>query len=133
MVVYLDLADLLAIASGGLELEVDTVVRITDLGLADSALARPQSGFEGEEFYPSLEEKAAALLEGILRNHPFVDGNKRVALLATLQFLNLNEKDLDLEPLEEAHDVIVRAAAGELKLPKLREWIASRIRPYEGA
>lgn len=133
MVVYLDLVDLLEIASRGLELEVDTVVRITDLGLADSALARPQSGVGGEEFYPSLEEKAAALLEGILRNHPFVDGNKRVALLATLQFLNLNEKDLDLEPIEEAHDVIVRAAAGELKLPKLREWIGSRVRPYEGA
>lgn len=131
MVLYLELADLLAIATEALGLEVDAVLRITDLGLADSALARPKGGFGEEEFYPSLEAKAAALLDGILRNHPFVDGNKRLALLATLQFLHLNGKDLDLEPAKEAHDVIVRAAAGELDVPKLQEWIEGRIRPYE--
>lgn len=130
MVVYLELADLLAITAEVLGLEVDTIIRITDLGLADSALARPQASFEGEEFYISLEAKAAAVLHGLARNHPFLDGNKRISVLATLQFLNRNGQDLDLEPPEEAYDVITRAASGELELAKLTEWVAARMHPY---
>jgi death-on-curing protein len=75
-VIYLELDDLLAIASEVLELEVDTLIRVTDLGLADSAVARPQASFGGEEFYQRL-------LFGVARNHAFIDGNKRVAVLVS--------------------------------------------------
>ncbi len=94
--IYLELDDLLAIASEVLGLEVDVLLRVTDLGLADSAVSRPQASFAGEEFYATIEAKAATLLFGIAGNHAFIDGNKRVAVLATLQFLNVNGLDLNL-------------------------------------
>lgn len=125
--IYLELDDLLAIASEVLELEVDTLVRVTDLGLADSAIARPQASFGGEEFYPSVEAKAATLLFGVARNHAFIDGNKRVALLATLQFLNLNGHDLDLQPAKEAYETISGVAAGTVLLGAVTSWIANRL------
>lgn len=125
--IYLELDDLLAIASEVLELEVDAVLRVTDLGLADSAVSRPQASFAGEEFYPSLDAKAATLLYGIVRNHAFIDGNKRVAVLATLQFLNLNGHDLDLQPAKLAYDTIAGVAAGGVPLEDLTVWIAERI------
>jgi death on curing protein len=129
-VIYLELGDLIAIATRVLGLEVDAVLHITDLGLADSALARPQASFAGEEFYTEPPQKAAALLLGLARNHAFLDGNKRIALIATLQFLNLNGIDLDLDPAEEAYEVIAGAAAGDVTQDKLTEWIAARLRPW---
>lgn len=125
---YLELGDLVAIASRVLGLEVDAVLHIADLGLADSALARPQASFSGEEFYTEPSTKAAALLFGIARNHAFLDGNKRIAVVATLQFLNLNGLDLDLDPPEEAYDIIAGTAAGDVTQEKLAEWIAGRLR-----
>jgi death-on-curing protein len=128
-VIYLELDDLLAIASEVLGLEVDVLLRVTDLGLADSAMSRPQAGFAGEEFYVSIEAKAATLLFGVSRNHPFIDGNKRAAILAALQFLNLNGFDLDLTPPEEAYKVIAGVAAGTVTLDALTSWIADRLEP----
>ena len=60
------------------------LLHVTDIGLADSTVARPQAGFAGQEFHPTVEAKAASLLLGLARNHPFIDGNKRIAVLATL-------------------------------------------------
>lgn len=127
--IYLELDDLLAIASEVLGLEVDVLLRVTDLGLADSAMSRPQAGFAGEEFYVSIEAKAATLLFGVARNHPFIDGNKRAAILVALQFLNLNGFDLDLTPPEEAYKVIAGVAAGTVTLDALTSWIADRLEP----
>lgn len=127
---YLELDDVLAIASEVLGLEVDALLGVTDLGLADSAVSRPQASFGGEEFYPSLEGKAATLLYGIARNHAFVDGNKRVAILATLQFLNLNGHDLDLNPPEESYETIAGVASGAVSLDALAQWIADRLKPF---
>ncbi len=127
--IYLELDDLLAIASEVLGLEVDALLRVTDLGLADSAVSRPQASFGGQEFYPSIEAKAATLLFGIARNHAFIDGNKRAAVLATLQFLNLNRLDLNLAPPEEAYKQIARVAAGSITLETLTSWITTRIEP----
>jgi death-on-curing protein len=129
-VIYLELDDLLAIASEVLRLEVDALIRVTDLGLADSALSRPHASFEGEEFYPSLPAKAATLLFGIARNHAFIDGNKRIAILTTLQFLNSNSHDLDLEPPEDAYKTIEGVAAGTVSLEALTAWIATRLRNF---
>jgi len=125
--VYLELGDLIAIAMRVLELEVDTVLRIVDLGLADSALSRPQASFGGQEFYPDLPGKAAALLHSLAKNHAFIDGNKRIAVIATVQFLNLNGHSLDLDPPEEAYDMVVGVAAGQNDLEKLREWVGARM------
>ena len=61
-----------------------------DLGLLESAVARPQATFAGEDLYPDLWSKAAALMHSLVLNHPFVDGNKRVALTAAGIFLDLN-------------------------------------------
>lgn len=127
--VYLELDDLLAIASEVLGLEVDVLLRVTDLGLADSAMSRPQASFAGEEFYVSVEAKVATLLFGVARNHAFIDGNKRVAILVALQFLNLNGFDLDLTPPEEAYKVIAGVAAGTVTLDALTSWIGARLEP----
>lgn len=125
--IYLELDDLLAIASEILELEVDALLRVTDLGLADSAVSRPQASFAGEEFYTSIEAKAATLLFGVAKNHAFIDGNKRVAVLAALQFLNLNGFDLDLTPPEDAYETIAGVAAGAVSVEALTTWIADRL------
>ncbi len=63
---------------------------VRDVGLLESALARPRATFAGNDLYPALWDKAAALMESLIRNHPFVDGNKRVALSAAGIFLELN-------------------------------------------
>ena len=125
--IYLELDDVLAIACEVLGLEVDALLHVTALGLADSAVARPRAGFAGQEFYPTVEGKAASLLFGLARNHAFIDGNKRVALLATLQFLNANGYDLDLSPVEDAYRTVVQVASGNLSVDDLTDWIRHRM------
>ena len=125
--IYLELDDVLAIACEVLQLESDDILRVTDLGLADSAVARPQAGFGEQEFYPTIEAKAASLLFGLARNHAFIDGNKRIAVLATLQFLNSNGLDLDLAPVEEAFTTVIQVASGDLTLEELTAWIRGRL------
>ena len=63
---------------------------VHDLGLLLSALARPQATFDGQDLYPDLFHKTGALMESLLQNHPFVDGNKRTAITASAMFLRLN-------------------------------------------
>lgn len=128
---YLELDDLLAIACEVLELEAAALVHVTDLGLADSAVSRPHASYGGEEFYPTIEQKAATLLFGIARNHAFVDGNKRVAVLATLQFLNQNGRDLDLTPPEKAYEIIAGTAAGTVTLEELTSWVTDQMRDLD--
>ena len=125
--VYLELDDVLAIACEVLRLEADEILRVTDLGLAHSAVARPQAGFGDEEFYPTIESKAASLLFGLARNHAFIDGNKRTAVLATLQFLNSNGLDLAPVPVEETFETVVQVATGDLSLEELTAWIRGRL------
>ena len=63
---------------------------VLDLGLLQSAVARPQASFDGQALYPGLFSKAAALLESLIGNHAFVDGNKRIAITSASLFLRLN-------------------------------------------
>ncbi len=86
---------------------------VRDLGLLDSACHRPQAAFFGQEAYPSLTGKAAALMHSIAGNHALVDGNKRLALLAAAVFLRINGYHLDLTG-DEAFDLTVSVAAGQL-------------------
>lgn len=86
---------------------------VRDLGLLDSACHRPQAGFFGQEAYPTLAGKAAALMHSLAWNHALVDGNKRLALLATVVFLRINGHRIDLTD-DEAFDLTLSVAAGQL-------------------
>ena len=86
---------------------------VRDLGLLDSACHRPQAGFFGQDAYPTLAGKAAALMHSLACNHALVDGNKRLALLATVVFLRINGYDLALTD-DEAFDLTLSVAAGNL-------------------
>jgi len=106
-VIYLRLDDLLHVAERALG--HDPPVR--DVGLLESALARPRATAFGDEAYADIHEKAAALLHSLARNHALVDGNKRLALAATLAFYGMNGMRLTLTN-DEAYDLIVAVAAG---------------------
>ncbi len=111
---YLSLEDLLglvnALGSGP----------VRDLGLLDSACHRPQSGLLGQDAYPTLAAKASALMHSLARNHALVDGNKRLALLATVVFLRINGYRLDLTD-DEAFDLTMSVAAGQLDAAEIEK------------
>lgn len=86
---------------------------IRDLGLLRSALAMPETTFEGEFLHPTLFEMAAAYLFHIARNHPFVDGNKRTALMCALVFLGLNGQRLEADP-QALYEQVDGVAAGRV-------------------
>ena len=106
--IYLDLDDLLHVAARTLG-----DVQVRDAGLLESALARPRSTAFGEETYPSIHGKAAALLHSLARNHALVDGNKRLALAATIAFYGLNGLRLTLSN-DEAYELVIAVAAGDI-------------------
>jgi death-on-curing protein len=93
---------------------------IRDLGLLESALARPLNKFAYGE--TDLAALAAAYAFGIARNHPFVDGNKRAAFGSMIVFLGLNEIDLDVPP-EDATAIILEVAAGKIDEDGLARWL----------
>ena len=106
---YLDFEDALLL------IRMLDVGPVRDIGLLDSAMARPRSSAFGVDAYPTIEIKAAALLHSLASNHPLVDGNKRLAWLATVIFLDLN----GLEPKisdGQAFDVVWEVASGESDL-----------------
>ncbi len=86
---------------------------LRDLALLQSALGMPETTFEGEFPHGTLFEMAAAYLFHIARNHPFVDGNKRTALMCALVFLGLNGRRLDAEP-GSLHELVDGVAAGSV-------------------
>ena len=102
---FLDLEDLLQLTR---DLRAGPV---RDVGLLDSAAARPRSSTFGEDAYPTLNLKAAALLHSICRNHALVDGNKRLAWLAATVFLDLNSVVVTLSD-DDAFGLVMRVAEG---------------------
>jgi death-on-curing protein len=108
-VIYLTLSELMHVA----ERTLGTDVPVRDHGLLESALARPQATASGEDAYAGLEGKAAALLHSLARNHALVDGNKRLALAATIAFLGINGRRLTLTN-DHAYELIIDVAAGHL-------------------
>ena len=95
---------------------------LRDEGMLDSALNSPFQTFGGEDVYPSLQKKAARLCFGLVKNHPFVDGNKRIGAHAMLVFLALNGIELQ-HTQSELSDVILQLAAGEIEATDLLRWI----------
>lgn len=107
--IYLRLPELLHIGERTLGGEV----LIRDVGLLESALARPQASAFGEDAYRSVHDKAAALVHSLTCNHALVDGNKRLALAAVIVFYGVNGYRLTLTN-DEAYDLIIAIATGEL-------------------
>ena len=133
--IYLDLDDLLHIAR-----RVLPSVEVRDVGLVESAAARPRSTAFGEDAYPSIHTKAAALLHAIARNHALVDGNRELALAAVLAYYGLNGVRLTMTN-DEAYELVVAVASGELtdveaiagRLEAKTELRETWSRPPEGA
>jgi death on curing protein len=99
---------------------------IRDEGLLKSAIARPFTGFGETEFYPTLAEKAAAILESIVKNHPFVDGNKRTGYV--LMRLTLMQFSHDIAATQnEKYDFVIEVASGQIDFQQIVAWISSRI------
>lgn len=107
--IYLDLEDILYIA--GRTLGAEPVVR--DLGLLESAAARPAATLFGTDAYPDLATKAAALTQSIVSNHALVDGNKRLGLATLITFLGVNGARVSWSN-DEAYDFIISIASDEL-------------------
>ena len=117
---YLDLDDLLG------AVRVLGIGPVRDVGLLDSALARPRSSAFGEDAYPTITLKSAALLHSIANNHALVDGNKRLAWLATVVFLDLSGHSPDLSD-DEAFDLVWEVAGTALDV----DAIATRLHAAE--
>lgn len=95
---------------------------LRDEGMLESALSAPFQVFDDTEVYPSLQQKAARLCYGLVKNHAFVDGNKRIGAHVMLVFLSLNKIELEYTQKELA-DVILKVASGDISFEKLLEWI----------
>lgn len=95
---------------------------LRDEGLLESALGAPFQGFGGVNVYPSLPQKAARLCYGLVKNHPFVDGNKRIGAHAMLVFLAVNGSEL-VYTQEELSGIILALAAGEKTYEDLLRWL----------
>ncbi len=97
---------------------------VRDDGLLDSALNAPFHSFGNTDVYPSIQQKAARLGYGLVKNHAFVDGNKRIGAHAMLVFLALNKVELDYTQ-EELSDIFLKIAAGESGFEDLLHWITT--------
>ncbi|MCR8945385.1 MULTISPECIES: type II toxin-antitoxin system death-on-curing family toxin [Streptomyces] len=119
-----EVLDLAELACGGQQ------VAVRDLGLLSSAVHRPQSQMFGVEAYTDLFQKAAGLLQSLAVNHPLVDGNKRMAWMSTVVFLDINGTDMVGVDQDEAYKLVIEVAMGSLEDVDL---IAGRLRALHDA
>ena len=111
---YLTLHDVLAAAQAHLGRPAE----IGDYGLLESAVARPQATVFGEDAYPTIHEKAAALLQSLATNHAMIDGNKRTAFVATALFYGLNGHQMPGSAEDLLFDLVIAVATRELDTVK---------------
>lgn len=95
---------------------------IRDDSLLESALNAPFQSFDGIDVFPSIQQKAARLAFGLIKNHAFIDGNKRIGVHTMLVFLALNKIELDYTQ-DELSDTVLKVAAGKLDFEDLLQWI----------
>ncbi|TVR36131.1 MAG: alcohol dehydrogenase [Nitriliruptor sp.] len=114
-------------------LDIEDLLRLTrlleagpvrDVGLLEAACARPRASVLGDEAYPALELKAAALLHSLVRNHALADGNERLAWLATVVFLDLTGNTVDLDD-DAAFELVMAAAEGHLDVEEIAQRLAT--------
>jgi death-on-curing protein len=117
---FLDASEVLRIADAILGQPAE----VRDAGLLESAVARPAASMFGTEAYPTLDLKAAALLDSVVNNHALVDGNKRLGLIAVATFYELNGFDFDA-PLDDVYDLVISVADGSNRdVPKIAALLA---------
>lgn len=118
---YLSLAEVLKL-HGLIIAESGGSTGLRDLGMLESALGQPRQTFGGEDLYPSLPSKAAALGYFLIMNHPFIDGNKRIGHAAAEAVLMLNGLELTAG-VDEAEAEILAVAAGRRTREEFQEWV----------
>ena len=123
MIVHLTFDDILALAADAV---APTEVAVRDFGLLQSAVARTQATAFGQDAYPTVELKAAALMESLARNHALIDGNKRLAWLATMVFCLFNDVLVTPPGVDEAERFVLAGCQGQVSLDEiaatLRRW-----------
>ncbi|MBL8135061.1 MAG: type II toxin-antitoxin system death-on-curing family toxin [Acidobacteria bacterium] len=128
---YLTLGEVVALhralvaASGGAD-------GLRDFGALESALAQPKATFDGRDLYPTAIEKASALAYSLTMNHPFVDGNKRIAHASMAVFLELNGFALSAT-VDEQEQLMLKLAAGQVSRVELSTWLESHVRARESS
>lgn len=95
---------------------------IRDKGLLESSINRPYQTFDGQELYPDPVDKAAAIFESIVTNHPFIDGNKRTAYVLMRLMLKNYSIDINIGQ-NEKYDFVIKAASGRMTFDQIRTWI----------
>lgn len=101
---------------------------LRDLGTLESAVAQPQMTFGGDDLYPTLVEKAAALGFSLVMNHPFIDGNKRIGHAALETFLIMNDMEIDAS-VDDQEQIILSLASGELQRDEFTDWLKDYLKP----
>jgi len=119
---YLELVDILKL---GREIIAD--FRVREIGLLESAVARPKTSVFGEDAYLTFAEKTAALLHSIARNHALIDGNKRLAWSAARLFCLMNDLDINMKQ-DKAYKMVVGVAAGQIEMDELVKILKKAIR-----
>lgn len=97
-------------------------MKIRDRERLEAAVARPASSAFGEDAYKTIQEKVSAMMHSVARNHPFTDGNKRTATMATIFMLHVNGYEVDWSA-DEALEIILQLAEGKLDMPHFAAWL----------
>ncbi|MEI6231401.1 MAG: Fic family protein [Actinomycetes bacterium] len=127
---YLDIADYVAIAAAVTGLDLQTVINMTNLDLADSALHAPAAGFGDDDFYPDFVDKAAVLIVRLARNHPLPDGNKRAAWVSLRLFVDINGWAWDPQPsVDDVEAAVLAVAGGDWDEIATGAWLRKHLRP----
>lgn len=98
---------------------------IRDKGMLDAALKRPFATFDKKELYPTIVEKAAAIIESIVSNHPFIDGNKRTGYIMMRLILMQNNLDIVADQ-NTKYSFVISISKGELNFEEIKNWIAEK-------
>ncbi len=99
---------------------------VRDYAMLESAVNRPYTTFNNLELYPKIEDKAASILESIVKNHPFIDGNKRTGYILMRFLLLKNGKDIKASE-EEKYNFVINVASGKLNIDEIKNWINVRL------
>ena len=127
MIKHLSLTQVLHIAEVVTGLPFETIKRVAQINLIESAIAAPKTSFIGHDPYPELADKAAILAFKLARNHPLPDGNKRLAFLSAFEFCWINGFELIFD-IDEAERVFFGLAAGTVDFQELKIWISNSIK-----
>lgn len=103
------------------------IVGVRDQGALEAAIHRPFATFDHQDLYPSAVDKAAALFESIIINHPFLDGNKRTAYVLMRLLLMNNGRDIEATE-DDKYAMVISASTGKLRFEDIRSWIQKRLR-----